>query len=94
SVPPADGTVTIARRPWTLIPTCAMVPTDAMTSPLALDPKTSALLVMDFQTAVVEMVAADKDALLPRTVGLIEAARRAAMRVIYIVVGFRAGYPR
>jgi hypothetical protein len=31
-----------------------------MTGNLTLDPKTSALLVMDFQTAVVEMVAIDK----------------------------------
>src|ERR1700733_2829256 len=64
-----------------------------MTSSLALDPGTSALLVMDFQTAVVEMVPADKETLLPRTAGLIEAARKAGMKVIYVVVGFRAGYP-
>ncbi|MGH7440727.1 MAG: cysteine hydrolase family protein [Polyangiaceae bacterium] len=50
-----------------------------MPDKLSLDPKTSALLVMDFQTAVVEMVAADKDALLPRAVGLIDAARMAGM---------------
>ncbi len=60
---------------------------------LTLDPKTSALLVMDFQTAVVEMVAIDKDALLARTAKLIEATRKAGMRVIYVVVGFRDGYP-
>jgi nicotinamidase-related amidase len=60
---------------------------------LSLDPKTSALLVMDFQTAVVEMIATEKDALLSRTSKLIEGARQAGMRVIYIVVGFRPGYP-
>jgi nicotinamidase-related amidase len=64
-----------------------------MTDKLPLDPKASALLVMDFQTAVVEMVAVDKDALLSRTAKLIEAARKVAMKVIYVVVGFRAGYP-
>jgi nicotinamidase-related amidase len=64
-----------------------------MTSPIALDPETSALLVMDFQTAVVEMVPADKDSLLARTARLIEVARKAGMKVIYVVVGFRAGYP-
>jgi nicotinamidase-related amidase len=64
-----------------------------MTSSLSLDPKTTALLVMDFQAAVVEMVVADKDALLARTVKLIAAARKASMRVIYVVVGFRPGYP-
>jgi nicotinamidase-related amidase len=64
-----------------------------MTDKLTLDPKTSALLVMDFQTAVVEMVATDKDTLLERTAKLIEAARKAGMRIIYVVVGFRPGYP-
>ncbi len=64
-----------------------------MPSPLSLDPKTSALLVMDFQTAVVEMIATDKDALLSRTSKLVGAGRGAGMRVIYVVVGFRAGYP-
>ena len=64
-----------------------------MTSSLSIDPETSALLVMDFQTAVVEMVPADKDILVARTADLIERARKAGMRVIYVVVGFRAGYP-
>jgi len=48
---------------------------------------------MDFQAAVVEMVPTEKEALLARTAELLAAARRTAMRVIYIVVGFRAGYP-
>ncbi len=64
-----------------------------MNDQLALDPKSSALLVMDFQTAVVEMVPADREALLARTARLIEAARGAGVRVIYVVVAFRAGYP-
>ena len=64
-----------------------------MTDKLSLDPKPSALLVMDFQTAVVEMVASATDDLLARTTNLIEGAREAGMRVIYVVVGFRAGYP-
>ena len=59
----------------------------------SLDPKTSALLVMDFQTAVVGMIATGNDALLSRTSKLIEAARGAGMRIIFVVVGFRAGYP-
>jgi nicotinamidase-related amidase len=65
----------------------------AMTAQLSLDPKTSALLVMDFQTAVVEMIATGNEALLSRTAGLIAAARQTVMRVIYVVVTFRAGYP-
>jgi nicotinamidase-related amidase len=65
---------------------------------VSLDPKTSALLVMDFQTAIVEVPAvhgdaADKSALLTRTASLIDAVRKAGMKVIYVVVGFRPGYP-
>jgi nicotinamidase-related amidase len=64
-----------------------------MNDKLALDPKTSALLVMDFQTAIVDGFVADKDALLGRTTQLLDAARKAGMRVIYVVVAFRPGYP-
>ena len=64
-----------------------------MNDKLTLDPKTSALLVMDVQTVVVEMVATDKDALLARTAKLVDSARTAGMKVIYVVVGFRLGYP-
>ena len=42
---------------------------------LVIDPKTSALLVMDFQTAIVEMAAGDAAALLARTA--ISSRRRA-----------------
>jgi nicotinamidase-related amidase len=62
-------------------------------SQLVLDPETAALLVMDFQTAVVEMIAAGGDGLLARTARLVEASRKAGMKVMYVVVGFRAGYP-
>jgi nicotinamidase-related amidase len=64
-----------------------------MSSSLSLDPKTSALLVMDVQAAVVEMIGIDKEALLARTARLIDAARKAGTKVIYVVVGFRVGYP-
>jgi len=60
---------------------------------LAIDTKSSALLVMDFQTSIVEAFAVDQDALLARTADVITAARRASLRVIYVVVGFRPGYP-
>ena len=63
------------------------------TDPLKLDPLTSALLVMDFQTGIVAMVPSDADGLLQRTAAVIAAARKASMRVLYVVVGFRAGYP-
>ncbi len=61
--------------------------------PSTIDPKTSALLVMDFQTAAVEMVPTEKDGLLARTAMLVEGARKVGVRVIYVVVGFRPGYP-
>ncbi len=64
-----------------------------MTDKLPLDPKTSALLVMDFQSAIVDMLPAEKDRLLARTASLIGAASGARVPVIYVVVGFRAGYP-
>jgi nicotinamidase-related amidase len=58
-----------------------------------LDSKTTALLLMDFQAGIVEMVAIEKEALLARTARLVEAARKAGVRVVYVVVGFRPGYP-
>jgi nicotinamidase-related amidase len=66
-----------------------------MNDNLSIDAKASALLVMDFQTCIVDgpAVAADKEGLLARTAALIDAARKAAVRIIYVVVGFRAGYP-
>ncbi|HTU26382.1 MAG TPA: isochorismatase family cysteine hydrolase [Pirellulales bacterium] len=66
---------------------------DAASEKLALDPKTTALLVMDFQTAIVEGFATDSKTLLARTAGLIDAARAAGVPVVYVVVGFRPGYP-
>ena len=64
-----------------------------MADNLSINRRTSALLVMDFQTLIVDNYAADAEALLDRTAELIAAARTAGMRVIYVVVGFRPGYP-
>ncbi len=58
-----------------------------------LDPKTTAVLVMDFQTLIVEGFADGKEELLDRTSRLIRAARKAGVMVLYVVVGFRAGHP-
>jgi nicotinamidase-related amidase len=52
----------------------------------------TALLVMDVQQGIVDRVA-DDQSYLPRLAGAIEAARGAGIRVVYVVVGFRAGYP-
>lgn len=64
-----------------------------MTNKLSIDPKTTALLVMDFQTLIVNGYATDKETLLARTKSLLDAARAKGMKVVYVVVGFRPGYP-
>ena len=51
----------------------------------------SALLVMDVQQVIVDRV--DGSAYLPRLREAIGAARRAEIPVIYVVIGFRPGYP-
>jgi nicotinamidase-related amidase len=64
-----------------------------MADNLWIDRRTSALLVMDFQALIVDNYASGAEVLLDRTAKLIAAARTAGMRVIYVVVGFRPGYP-
>lgn len=64
-----------------------------MTAGLSLDPKTSALLVMDYQVGIVEGYANDQQALLGRMAHVIAAGRQAKTAIIYVVVGFRAGHP-
>ena len=60
---------------------------------MKLDPKRTALLVMDLQAEVVGMLGPAAQAVVERTVPLIAAARAAGAPVIYVVVGFRPGYP-
>lgn len=60
---------------------------------LTLDPVRTALLVMDFQTPIVARYTDGRDALLARTAAVIAAARQKGVRVIYVVVGFRVGFP-
>ena len=55
--------------------------------------KNTALLVMDVQGAVVSMLKETSAALLDALAGTIEAARNKKILVIYVVVGFRKGYP-
>src|ERR1700704_1736446 len=64
-----------------------------MADNLSIDRRTSALLVVDFQTLIVDNYVAGAAVLLDRTAKLIAVARTAEMRVIYVVVGFRPGYP-
>lgn len=53
----------------------------------------SALLVMDVQRSIVSRFAASDPDYLDRLSGAIEKARSAGLPVIYVVVGFRPGYP-
>ncbi len=60
---------------------------------LTIDRQHSALLVMDYQEAIVGMLGDAGAAPLAATVRAVEAARSAGIPVIYVVVGFREGYP-
>jgi nicotinamidase-related amidase len=52
----------------------------------------TALLIMDVQQGIVDRFGGDQG-YLPRLAAMAEAARAAAIRVIYVTVAFRAGYP-
>src|SRR5689334_16424838 len=54
--------------------------------------KNTALLVMDVQQAIVGLLQ-ESAALLDTLVETIEAARNNRIEVIYVVIGFRKGYP-
>lgn len=63
-----------------------------MAEAFSIEPKSTALLAMDFQAGIVEGYASDRENLLNRTAGLLGAARRAKISIVYIVVGFRPGH--
>lgn len=64
-----------------------------MTDEISFDPRTTAVLAMDFQTLIIDGYAADRESLLSRTARLLAAARDARIMVIHVVVGFRPGFP-
>lgn len=64
-----------------------------MTDKLCIDPKSTAVLLMDFQRMVVDSYATDKEALLARVKRLAMTARKSGAMVIYVVVRFQPGYP-
>ncbi|HEX3696435.1 MAG TPA: isochorismatase family cysteine hydrolase [Polyangia bacterium] len=53
----------------------------------------TALLVMDLQSDIVGRFADKAAPAIERAVGVVAAARQAKLPVIYVVVGFRSGYP-
>ena len=61
---------------------------------LTLDPTRTAVLCMDYQAGIVaNFAAAAADGLLPRAASLLAAAREAKAMVVYVIVGFRPGFP-
>jgi nicotinamidase-related amidase len=57
------------------------------------NPPKTALLVMDYQTAIVDMVAPSSPDLVPNAARALAAARKAGLKIIYVVIGFRPGHP-
>jgi nicotinamidase-related amidase len=66
-----------------------------MLSTLSINPKNSALLLMDFQGFVLDnfLTPAAAVEVVSKATRLLEAARAAEMMVIHIIVAFRPGYP-
>jgi nicotinamidase-related amidase len=64
-----------------------------MSAPLAIDPAHSAVLSMDFSTAIVSIYAPDAQDLLARAASVLKQARSTGMTVIHVRVGFRPGLP-
>jgi nicotinamidase-related amidase len=64
-----------------------------MPGELSIDREHSAVLIMDYQTTIVAGYGTDQAALLRRAEDVLKAAREAKLPVIYVVVGFRPGYP-
>ena len=57
------------------------------------DPSRTALLIMDYQTGIVDMLVKDSSALLQKVADLAGLARSRRMPIIFVTVGFRPGYP-
>ena len=58
-----------------------------------IDPARTALLVMDCQRLIVEGYAKNPELFLRGSAAVIAAARKAGIKVIFITVGFREGFP-
>lgn len=66
-----------------------------MTAIKKFEPTNSALLIMDYQRLILENYLSEKAAadVLAKTATLVDAARAADVKVIYVTVGFREGHP-
>ena len=59
----------------------------------AFDKHKTALLIMDYQKTIVDRVPHGSQALLEKAAQALAAARATGVKVIYVVIGFRPGYP-
>lgn len=64
-----------------------------MTDTLALDPKTTAFLFMDFQNGVLPLLGDRAEAVIRPAAAVLAAAREAGALVVFVRVAFRAGFP-
>ena len=64
-----------------------------MADQVTIDPARSALLLMDFQAAIVSIYTKSDSALVERAAGLLTAARNTGLTVIHVRVGFRPNLP-
>src|SRR5262245_57739140 len=64
-----------------------------MADQFTIDPERCALLLMDFQAAIVSIYAKTDSALVGRAASLLTAARSAGLTVIHVQVGFRPNLP-
>ena len=60
---------------------------------ITLEPNRSALLVMDFQSDIVSRIPDKVGPVMERAADVVAAARKARVAIVYVVVGFRPGYP-
>jgi nicotinamidase-related amidase len=60
---------------------------------LTFEAATSALLIMDYQSAIVDMFPSANEGALAQAAKALEGARKAGLRVIHVVIGFREGFP-
>ncbi len=64
-----------------------------MADKLSIERARSAVLVMDYQTDIVGFLGSGQEPLLKRAARVLQESREAKIPVIYVIVGFRAGYP-
>lgn len=64
-----------------------------MTTELHIDLNHTAVLVMDYQNEIVDLFPTAQDGLLDRAAAVLRGARDVGIPVVYVVVGFRDGYP-